>query len=153
MGVGFLPDAVHAPVRSDPQEKASVLAVQPLGLLEAPRKAAAAVVFRYGGKCGDLSCGHLLRFTRFLRTAAPPSVGSSSLAVASHQPPPLLYKHTPEPQRSVVPFQSWESDTQALLQASVLNTSSSHLRLCGEAALWGGRVRRFDSVSLSSCSV
>lgn len=61
VGVVLLPDPVHAPVRFDPQEKASVFTVQPLGLLEASgREAAVPAILGYRGKRGDFSGGHLL---------------------------------------------------------------------------------------------
>lgn len=74
MGVVLLPDSIHSPVRPYSQKEAPVFTIQPFGILEGPRrKAAAAAVFRCRGKCCDFSRGHLLLFSRFLATASSPS--------------------------------------------------------------------------------
>lgn len=143
VGVVFLPDSIHSPVRLYPQEEAPVFTVQPFGILEAPRrKAAAAAVFRCGGKCRDLSRGHLLLFPRFPATASSPSwavqephCGLPPPTNSCLFPPPLLHRAsrklillnpwgqfawTPPPPLSgqQVPFESWGSEAEGLLNAS-----------------------------------
>lgn len=141
VGVVLLPDSIHSPVRLYPQEEAPVFTVQPFGILEAPRrKAAAAAVFRCGGKCCDFSRGHLLLFPRFPATASSPSwavqephCGLPPPTNCCLFPPPLLHRASHKlillnPQRSVclntplsgqqVPFESWGSEAEGLLNAS-----------------------------------
>lgn len=100
MGVVFLADSIHSPVRPYSQEEAPVFTIQPFGILETPRReATTAAVFRCRGKCCDFSRGHLLLFSRFLVTASSPS----SAVQKPHRgllpptnrclfPPPLLHR-------------------------------------------------------------
>lgn len=116
VGVVLLPDPVHAPVGFDPQEKASVFTVQPLGLLEAPgREAAAAAVLRHGGERGDFSGGHLLPSAplRLLLKEA------ETLCVASHRPPSLNPPEVSRPLEAAGgPFEDLQR-WRALLRASI----------------------------------
>ena len=102
VGVAFLPDSVHPAVRVDPQEEASVLAVQPLGILEVPRReTSAAAAFRCGGKCGDFSYrSHLLSSSFSCSSHCCyffpfPLSCRSSPTVASRLPPSCLAPSSP----------------------------------------------------------